>query len=103
MCDAYRPSTIAPKTATRCRQSGPGGGTVLQSEPVAAPECPAIDDDMVLVDAWRNDADDAAFEALVARYQRFVFRIALSVLGAGGREEAEDVTQEVRWRISHST
>jgi RNA polymerase sigma-70 factor (ECF subfamily) len=99
MFDAYRPSTIAPKTATRCRQSGPGGGTVLHSEPEAVPEGAALNDDMALVGAWLSDADHAAFEALVARHQRFVFRIALSVLGAGGRQEAEDITQEVFLRL----
>jgi RNA polymerase sigma-70 factor, ECF subfamily len=99
MFDAYRPSTIAPTTSTTCQHSGPGGRTAVASEPTAAPEGAGADEDMALVDAWLNDADDAAFEALVARYRRYVFRMALSVLGPGGYQEAEDVTQEVFLRL----
>jgi RNA polymerase sigma-70 factor (ECF subfamily) len=99
MFDAYSPSTIGRKTAATCWQPGPDAGAVPVDKPKAAPQDAAPDDDRALVDAWLRDADDAAFEALVARYQRFVFRIALGVLGAGGRQEAEDITQEVFLRL----
>ena len=99
MFDAYSPSTIGRKTAAMCGHSGPDARTAPVGKPQAAPQGAAPDEDMALVDAWLRDANDAAFEALVARYQRFVFRIALAVLGAGGRQEAEDITQEVFLRL----
>lgn len=99
MFDAYRPSTIGLKPEAVLPHPGPDRATLLVGEPRAAPQDAAPDEDMALVDAWLRDADDAAFEALVARYRRFVFRIALGVIGAGGRQEAEDVTQEVFLRL----
>jgi RNA polymerase sigma-70 factor (ECF subfamily) len=47
--------------------------------------------DAELVDAAR-EGDAAAFGELVERYQRLVFRVALSALGS--REEAEDAAQD---------
>ncbi len=55
-------------------------------------------DDATLV-ARARDGDTRAFEALVCRYQRPVYRMALRMLGGGA--DAEDVTQEVfvtAWR-----
>jgi RNA polymerase sigma-70 factor, ECF subfamily len=42
------------------------------------------------------------FEALVERYQRNVFRIAVAVLGPGNESRAEDVTQEVFLKVYRS-
>jgi RNA polymerase sigma-70 factor (ECF subfamily) len=50
-----------------------------------------VDPDAELVNRWLT-GDASAFEALVRRHERPVFRLALRMLG--NREEAEDVTQE---------
>jgi len=50
-----------------------------------------IDPDAELVGRWQA-GDASAFEALVRRHERPVFRLALRMLG--NRQEAEDVTQE---------
>jgi RNA polymerase sigma-70 factor (ECF subfamily) len=50
-----------------------------------------VDPDAELVSRWLA-GDASAFEALVRRHERPVFRLALRMLGS--REEAEDVTQE---------
>ena len=50
-----------------------------------------VDPDAELVSRWQA-GDASAFEALVRRHERPVFRLALRMLGS--REEAEDVTQE---------
>ncbi len=50
-----------------------------------------VDPDAELVGRWQA-GDVSAFEALVHRHERPVFRLALRMLG--NREEAEDVTQE---------
>jgi len=50
-----------------------------------------VDPDAELVGRWQA-GDASAFEALVRRHERPVFRLALRMLG--NREEAEDVTQE---------
>ena len=61
-------------------------------EPAQPPSAAAADEDRGLVD--RVVAGDAgAFEALVRRYQGWVFTLALRMLG--DRAEAEDVAQEV--------
>lgn len=53
---------------------------------------PAVaDPDLELVTRWQA-GDASAFEALVRRHERPVFRLALRMLG--NREEAEDVAQE---------
>ncbi len=59
-----------------------------------------LDPDGVLVEAWVNRADEAAFARLVERHQGYVFRLALSVLGPGFEGDAEDVTQEVFIRVA---
>jgi RNA polymerase sigma-70 factor (ECF subfamily) len=53
---------------------------------------PVIDDpDRELVVRWQG-GDDSAFEVLVERHQRRVFRLLMRMMGT--REEAEDVSQE---------
>jgi RNA polymerase sigma-70 factor (ECF subfamily) len=54
---------------------------------------PATDAD--LVSAFVERGDDAAFTELVARHKQAVFRLAVSILGAGLEAEAEEITQEV--------
>ena len=49
------------------------------------------DPDLELLARWRS-GDDAAFEQLVRRHQKKVFRLLLRMMG--NREEAEDVAQE---------
>jgi RNA polymerase sigma-70 factor (ECF subfamily) len=49
------------------------------------------DPDRELLARWR-DGDEAAFEQLVRRHQKKVFRLLLRMMG--NREEAEDVAQE---------
>ena len=39
-------------------------------------------------------SDSSAFELLVRRYQERVFRLAISILGAGREQDAEEVTQD---------
>jgi RNA polymerase sigma-70 factor (ECF subfamily) len=67
----------APATAAMTRESEPFGAIV--------------DPDAELVARWQG-GDSSAFEVLVRRHERPVFRLALRMLG--NREEAEDVTQE---------
>ncbi len=50
-----------------------------------------VDPDAELVERWQA-GEEAAFEALVRRHERRVFRLLLRMLGS--REEAEDVAQE---------
>jgi len=63
-----------------------------QAEVQAAPPAAEADADRELV-AEAQAGDTGAFEALVRRYQRWVFTLALRMLG--DRAEAEDVAQEV--------
>jgi RNA polymerase sigma-70 factor (ECF subfamily) len=57
----------------------------------AEPYAVAPDPDLELVTRWQA-GDASAFETLVRRHERPVFRLALRMLG--NREEAEDVAQE---------
>jgi RNA polymerase sigma-70 factor (ECF subfamily) len=63
--------------------------------PAAAPPRPAtagpIDDELQLVTAARA-GDISAFESLVNRYERKIFRLGMNI--TGNREDAEDVMQE---------
>jgi RNA polymerase sigma-70 factor (ECF subfamily) len=63
--------------------------------PSAAPPRPAIagpiDDELQLVTAARA-GDISAFESLVNRYERKIFRLGMNI--TGNREDAEDVMQE---------
>jgi RNA polymerase sigma-70 factor (ECF subfamily) len=49
-----------------------------------------------------RDGDDAAFAEIVRRYQRLVFRVAVSILGQECVQEAEDVAQDVMVRVHHA-
>ncbi|HWG13672.1 MAG TPA: RNA polymerase sigma factor [Streptosporangiaceae bacterium] len=72
--------------ARSCAGTGPEG----------PPGDPVGDETMV---ARARDGDTHAFEALVRRYQRSIYRLAVRMLGDTG--EAEDITQEVfvtAWR-----
>ena len=55
-----------------------------------------------LVERCRGSADDAAFAELVRRYQRPVFRLAVSILGQPFAPDAEDVAQDVMVRVHHA-
>ncbi|MBI3003279.1 MAG: sigma-70 family RNA polymerase sigma factor, partial [candidate division NC10 bacterium] len=60
--------------------------------PAAPLAAAAVDEDRELVEQARA-GDAGAFEALVRRYQGWVFTLALRMVG--NRAEAEDVAQEV--------
>jgi RNA polymerase sigma-70 factor (ECF subfamily) len=62
----------------------------LNPNPVAAPAAKA-DDEHILVKAAKA-GDLSAFEALVNRYERRIFRLAMNI--TQNREDAEDVMQE---------
>ena len=68
---------------------GPSG---LTGERQPAEAAAAMDEDRSLVDRARA-GDTQAFETLVRRYQRWVFTLALRMLG--DRAEAEDMAQEI--------
>jgi RNA polymerase sigma-70 factor (ECF subfamily) len=66
--------------------------------PAASPQTPGALDDATLV-ARAREGDTRAFEALVRRYQRQLYQLALRMTGCSG--DAEDVVQEVfltAWR-----
>jgi RNA polymerase sigma-70 factor (ECF subfamily) len=86
-----------------------GLGIAAVDAPSGAFESPApadvasgqpANDDMALVEAWVARGDQPAFAALVQRYQKWVFRLALAVLGPGGVGDAQDITQEVFVRLA---
>lgn len=52
-------------------------------------------DDKELIALFLRKDDEEAFEILVRRYQDRIFRLALSILGHGNENEAEDITQEI--------
>ena len=72
---------------------------MVERTPVARPQAAVdrgglralADPDGELVARWQN-GDASAFEDLVRRHERRIFRMLLRMLGS--REEAEDVTQE---------
>jgi len=74
--------------------SGGPGGLTGERRPAEVPTAiPGdLDDDRSLVDQARS-GDARAFEALVRRYQRWVFSLGLRMLG--DRAEAEDMAQEI--------
>jgi len=59
--------------------------------PVTADDVSGVDPDAELIDRWQA-GDMAAFEALVTRHERRVFRLLYRMLGT--REEAEDASQD---------
>jgi RNA polymerase sigma-70 factor (ECF subfamily) len=61
--------------------------------PVSEPNTPVAEADDTALCARVADGDEAAFEALVVRYQDRVFGFCLRLLGE--RAEAEDVAQDV--------
>jgi len=64
----------------------------VQEERIETTETAVADADRRLVERVRG-GDLRAFEALVRRYERFVFTLALRMLG--DRDEADDVAQEI--------
>ena len=52
-------------------------------------------DDALLVGAFQRSGDEAHFRELVERHRGPVFRLVLSILGAGHRGAAEELTQDV--------
>jgi len=77
----------------------PIGALDLPAPTEAAPGQTA-DADMALVEACVTHGDQAAFATLVERYQKWVFWLALAVLGPGGVGDAQDITQEVFVRLA---
>ena len=57
----------------------------------AAPRAVVDDPDAELVKRWQG-GDDRAFEELIQRHERRVFRLLYRMMGS--REDAEDLTQE---------
>ena len=89
-----------PSPGVRCPTATRSSMTyeLVEHNPAAAPIArevdtytEIVDPDAELVSRWQA-GDASAFEALVRRHERPVFRLALRMLG--NREEAEDVTQE---------
>jgi RNA polymerase sigma-70 factor (ECF subfamily) len=64
----------------------------MQEGTPGVPQVDVADDDRRLVERART-GDARAFEALVRRYERWVFTLALRMVG--DRAEAEDIAQEV--------
>ena len=65
--------------------------TVMSAEPKRLPSTIVREDEPALVSAARA-GDAAAFEELVSRYERKIFRLAQNI--TGNREDAEDAMQE---------
>jgi RNA polymerase sigma-70 factor, ECF subfamily len=93
---------------TLCTDDASLGAAAVEA-PIGAFELPAPPDtaagqapdrDKALVDAWVAYGDPSAFAALVERYQRWVFRLALAVLGPGGVGDAQDIAQEAFVRLA---
>ena len=55
-----------------------------------------------LVERCCRSGDDDAFAELVRRYQRPVFRLAVSILGQPFAADAEDIAQDVMLRVHHA-
>ena len=67
-------------------------GPVMSNRTMPSARTPVIEDpDAELVAAWQS-GDDDAFEELVRRHEKRVFRLLMRMMGS--REEAEDVAQE---------
>jgi len=60
-----------------------------------SPAAPSPADDATRIDRFLRSGNEDDFEVLVRRYRNKVFRLAVSILGAGAESDAEDVTQEV--------
>jgi RNA polymerase sigma-70 factor (ECF subfamily) len=75
-------------------QLSPAGENAMQEISLTNAKSSAsagVDDDVIFVDAAK-DGDVAAFEVLIKRYDRKIFRIAHHI--TNNREDAEDVVQE---------
>lgn len=68
-------------------------GPVMRDRSLSNSRKPLVieDPDAELVAAWKG-GDDSAFEELIRRHERRVFRLLMRMMGS--REEAEDVAQE---------
>jgi len=71
--------------------AAPTGGTSRASAGSAPTQTPPADNELELVTAARG-GDVSAFETLVNRYERKIFRLGMNITGS--REDAEDVMQE---------
>lgn len=56
-------------------------------------------DDTEIIASFLQTEDHELFRLLVERHQQNVFRVVLSVLGPYTDADAEEVTQEVFWRV----
>jgi RNA polymerase sigma-70 factor (ECF subfamily) len=56
-------------------------------------------DDALLVQEFQRSGDQAHFKALVERHRGPVFRLVLSILGAGHAGAAEELTQDVFLKV----
>ena len=56
-------------------------------------------DDALLVEEFQRSGDQAHFKALVERHRGPVFRLVLSILGAGHQGAAEELTQDVFLKV----
>lgn len=61
-----------------------------------------MDADAALIARYCETGDQQAFAELVRRYRDPVFRLAVSILGAGFAAEAEEVAQDVFLRVHHA-
>ena len=66
-------------------------GTTSLAREKRAPAIVIDDPDQDLVQRWQK-GDDAAFEELISRHERRVFRLLYRMMGS--KEDAEDLTQE---------
>ncbi len=68
-----------------------GTGTSPPAREMIAPRVVVDDPDKDLVQRWQK-GDDVAFEELITRHERRVYRLLYRMMG--NREDAEDLTQE---------
>jgi len=71
--------------------SGPSSGTSRAAAGNAPAQAAPVDNELELVTAAQG-GDISAFETLVNRYERKIFRLGMNITGS--REDAEDVMQE---------
>ncbi len=77
--------------AGRCAQPPGAPWTLSASEPKPLASAIVRDDETLLVSAAKG-GDTAAFEELVNRYERKIFRLGMKI--TQNREDAEDVMQD---------
>ncbi|MFZ0039076.1 MAG: sigma-70 family RNA polymerase sigma factor [Candidatus Acidiferrales bacterium] len=71
--------------------AAPAAGASRTAAGSAPTQTPPVDNELELVTAARS-GDVSAFETLVNRYERKIFRLGMNITGS--REDAEDVMQE---------